>query len=168
MRKVKRYFLEILPRLHQTQKLDFKNNNHVYCEFNKNATLNRFFYEKIGKDYSWKDRLIWSEKKWTEYLSNNFLKTYILKVKKSLAGFYELEYHKNKNEVELIQLGLLREYRGQKLGSLLLQHVLYESKKLKCNRVWVHTCSLDHRHALKNYIARGFKIFKQEHVYINN
>jgi GNAT superfamily N-acetyltransferase len=152
MHKVKRYFLEILPRFHQTQKLDFKNNNHVYCEFNKNAALNRF----------------WSEKKWTEYLSNNFLKTYILKVKKSLAGFYELEYHKNKNEVELIQLGLLREYRGQKLGSLLLQHVLYESKKLKCNRVWVHTCSLDHRHALKNYIARGFKIFKQEHVYISN
>ena len=116
----------------------------------------------------WNSTRCWSEKKWTEYLSNNFLKTYILKVKKSLAGFYELEYHKNKNEIELIQLGLLREYRGQKLGSLLLQHVLYESKKLKCNRVWVHTCSLDHRHALKNYIARGFKIFKQEHVYINN
>ncbi len=168
MRKVKRYFLEILPRLHQNQKLDFKNNNHVYCDFNKNVALNKFFYEKIGKDYSWRDRLIWSEKKWTEYLSNNFLKTYILKVKKNLAGFYELEYHKNKNEAELIQLGLLREYRGQKLGSLLLQHVLYESKKLKCNRVWVHTCSLDHKHALKNYIARGFKIFKQEHVYINN
>ena len=35
-------------------------------------------------------------KKWTKYLSNNFIKTYILKVKKSLAGFYELEYHKIK------------------------------------------------------------------------
>ena len=49
MRKVKRYFLEILPRLHQTQKLDFKNNNHVYCEFNKNVALNRFFMKKLAK-----------------------------------------------------------------------------------------------------------------------
>ena len=96
MRKVKRYFLEILPRLYQTQKLDFKNNNHVHCEFNKNAALNRFFYEKIGKDYSWKDRLIWPEKKWTEYLSNNFIKTYILKVKKVLQGFMNLNITKIK------------------------------------------------------------------------
>jgi len=29
-------------------------------------------------------------------------------------------------------------------------------------RVWVHTCSLDHKNALRNYISRGMKIFKTE------
>ena len=29
-------------------------------------------------------------------------------------------------------------------------------------RVWVHTCSLDHPHALANYQARGFRIFRVE------
>jgi hypothetical protein len=29
-------------------------------------------------------------------------------------------------------------------------------------RVWVHTCSLDHKNALKNYLARGMKNFKSE------
>jgi len=36
----------------------------------------------------------------------------------------------------------------------------------KAKRVWVHTCSLDHKNALKNYIARGMKIFKKESIYI--
>ena len=30
------------------------------------------------------------------------------------------------------------------------------------NRVWVHTCSLDHKNALNNYISRGMKVFKTE------
>ena len=34
------------------------------------------------------------------------------------------------------------------------------------NRVWVHTCSLDHKNALNNYIDRGMKIFKTERIKI--
>ena len=33
---------------------------------------------------------------------------------------------------------------------------------MNSSRVWVHTCSLDHKNALKNYLARGMKIFKSE------
>ena len=33
---------------------------------------------------------------------------------------------------------------------------------IKCIRVWVHTCSLDHKNALPNYQSRGMKIFKSE------
>ncbi|MBD0389968.1 MAG: GNAT family N-acetyltransferase, partial [Nostoc sp. C3-bin3] len=29
-------------------------------------------------------------------------------------------------------------------------------------RVWVHTCSLDSSHALANYQARGFQLYKEE------
>ena len=29
-------------------------------------------------------------------------------------------------------------------------------------RVWLHTCTLDHPAALGNYLARGFKVFKEE------
>ena len=34
-------------------------------------------------------------------------------------------------------------------------------------RVWLHTCSLDHKFALKNYQARGMRIFKSETVNLN-
>ena len=42
------------------------------------------------------------------------------------------------------------------------QKLAHESFKNNINRVWVHTCSLDHKNALKNYISRGMKIFKTE------
>ena len=29
-------------------------------------------------------------------------------------------------------------------------------------KVWLHTCSFDHKNALKNYISRGMKIYKTE------
>jgi len=33
-------------------------------------------------------------------------------------------------------------------------------------RVWVHTCSLDHKNALKNYLSRGMKVYNSETVSI--
>ena len=38
------------------------------------------------------------------------------------------------------------------------------SKKKNIKRVWVHTCTLDHKNALKNYLARGMKIYKKETI----
>ena len=32
------------------------------------------------------------------------------------------------------------------------------------HRMWVHTCSLDHKHALQNYKSKGFEIFKEEEI----
>jgi hypothetical protein len=32
------------------------------------------------------------------------------------------------------------------------------------NRMWVHTCSLDHKNALLNYKSKGFEIFKEEEI----
>ena len=34
----------------------------------------------------------------------------------------------------------------------------------KPTRVWVHTCSLDHKNALNNYMSRGMKVFKKETI----
>ena len=124
--------------------------------------LNKFFYKKVGKNHHWIDRLVWTEKQWIEYVSDKKVKTYVLKVKEDFAGYFELIL--NLNEVEIAYLGLLEEYQNQKLGSYLLSSAIKNSFLNKPKRVWVHTCSLDHHNALKNYIARGMKIFKTETV----
>ena len=46
-----------------------------------NFQLNRFFYKTIGKKHKWKDRLIWDEQQWINYVSNKKVKTYVLKNK---------------------------------------------------------------------------------------
>ena len=70
--------------------------------------------------------------------------------------------HVDKKEVEIAYLGLLEKYINKKLGSYLLSTAIKNSFLEKPKRVWVHTCSLDHRNALNNYISRGMKIFKKE------
>ena len=129
-----------------------------------NFELNKFFYKNIGKKHHWKDRLSWSDRNWIEYTENKNLDTYILKFKKDLVGYFELLHHEEKNEIEIAYLGLLEEYQNQKLGSFLLTSAIKEAFLKKTNRIWVHTCSLDHKNALNNYLSRGMKIFKTESI----
>ena len=128
--------------------------------------LNKFFYKNIGKNHRWIDRLVWTERQWIEYVSDKDVKTYVLKNEKDLVGYFELNLHPKKNEVEIAYLGLLEEYHNKKLGSYLLSIAIKNSFLNKPKRVWVHTCSLDHKNALNNYIARGMKIFKTETVFL--
>ena len=125
--------------------------------------INKFFYKNVGKKYRWIDRLVWSDKEWIGYSSSVNVDTYILKIADDLAGYFELILHSDSKEIEIAYLGLLEEYHNKKLGSYLLSVAIKKSFENKdVNRVWVHTCTLDHKNGLKNYLARGMKIFKKE------
>ena len=129
--------------------------------------LNKFFYKNIGKKHKWIDRLAWSEEKWISYVSSKNTETYVLKYKDDLVGFFELVLHQENKEIEIAYFGILEEYQNNKLGSYLLSEAIKESlHKKSIERVWLHTCSLDHKNALNNYLARGMKIFKTEIINI--
>ena len=129
--------------------------------------LNKFFYKNIGKKHKWIDRLTWSEEKWIIYVSSKNVNTYVLKHKNDLVGFFELILHQENKEIEIAYFGILEEYQNKKLGSYLLSEAIRESlHRNNIERVWLHTCSLDHKNALNNYLARGMKIFKREVINI--
>ena len=127
-----------------------------------NFQLNKFFYKNVGKKHNWVDRLLWTEQQWIDYILSKKVKTYVFKHKDDLAGFFELTLYLEKKEVEIAYFGLLEEFQEKKLGSYLLYQAIKKSFIENINRVWVHTCSLDHKNALNNYIARGMKVFKTE------
>ncbi len=131
-----------------------------------NFQLNKFFYKNIGKKHHWVDRLVWTDKQWIKYTEDEKVKTFVLKKKTDLVGYYELILHLDQNETEIAYFGILEEYQNKKLGSFLLSSAIKNSFMSKPNRVWVHTCSLDHKNALNNYISRGMKIFKKETITI--
>ena len=131
-----------------------------------NFQLNKFFYKNIGKKHHWVDRLVWNDKQWIDYTDNKKLKTFVLKKQEDLVGYYELISHLDQNETEIAYFGILEEYQNQKLGSFLLTSAIKNSFLSNPNRVWVHTCSLDHENALGNYLSRGMKLFKKETITI--
>ena len=128
--------------------------------------LNKFFYKEIGKNHRWIDRLIWNDKNWTDYINTPGVFTYILKNKDDLVGYFEQNIYIKKNECEIAYLGILEEYIGKKIGAYLLSEAIKKSLQKGLKRVWVHTCSLDHKNALNNYLSRGMKIFKKETISI--
>ena len=163
--EVKRNYLEInsLKDLKEGNLL-IKNYSLQYLQ-PSNFQLNKFFYKNIGKNHRWIDRLAWTDNQWIEYVSNKKVQTYILKYKVNLVGFFELLFHYKSQEVEIAYLGILEEHQNKKLGSYLLAEAIKRSFKDHTKRVWVHTCSLDHKNALNNYISRGMKVFKAEIVF---
>ena len=128
----------------------------------KDFQLNKFFYKSIGRNCQWVDRLVWTDLDWTKYVSDESIFTYILKSKDEIAGYFELLFNNDTKEAEIAYFGILEEYFGKKLGGYLLSAAIKKSFTFDCSRVWVHTCSLDHENALKNYLARGMKIFKSK------
>ena len=129
--------------------------------------INKFFYKNIGKKHRWTDRLIWSDNDWIKYVSNTKVKTYILKINNDLAGYFELIIHKDIKEIEIAYFGILEEYHNKKIGGYLLSEAIKKSFLIKeIKRVWVHTCTLDHKNALNNYLARGMIIYKKETIKI--
>ena len=160
--EVKRSYLEInsLKDLKEVQKPSSSYSLKLLDPVN--FQLNKFFYKNVGKKHKWIDRLVWEESKWIKYVSNKNVRTYIFKKENDLVGFFELLEHTEKKEIEIAYFGLLEEYHNKKLLSMAIK----KSFEIKIDRVWLHTCSLDHKNALNNYIARGMKIFKTEIVII--
>ena len=165
-KKIERNYLEIYSLGDLIESDSPSNEFKIELIHPPNFQLNKFFYKSIGKDHRWTDRLVWTDKQWIEYISDQKVKTYILKKANDMAGYIELIFHEEKKETEIAYLGLLKEYQNKKLDYFLLTSAIKNSFSENTNRVWVHTCSLDHKHALNNYISRGMRIYKTESVSI--
>ena len=92
------------------------------------------------------------------------LETYIMYENDELVGFFELILHNQEKKCEIAYFGILDEYIGKKYGGYLLSEAIKIGFRKNIQKIWLHTCSLDHKHALNNYLGRGMKVFKSETI----
>ncbi len=124
--------------------------------------LNRFLYEAVGRSWSWTHRLAWSDVTWQKYLSRPELSTWLACIRGTPAGYFELE--QQGTEIEIRSFGVLPQFVGRGFGGDLLTRAVRIAWAMRATRVWLHTCSLDSPMGLKNYLARGFRIYKTERI----
>ena len=126
--------------------------------------FNRFLYTAVGWRWNWNSRLQWTYARWQAYLSTAGLETWAGYVDGTPAGYFELcPGPANSGEgVEIVYFGVLPAFVGRALGGYLLCDAVRRGRKIGTGRVWLHTCTEDHPHALANYRARGFVPFKVE------
>ena len=123
--------------------------------------LNRFLYQLVGAPWQWHAKLDWSDEQWRSWAENPDLRTWIGWHSGTIAGYYEL-HRQAGGDVEIAYFGLAPRFVGQGLGGDLLGRSITDAWTWGAQRVWVHTCSLDHPSALANYKARGLKVFAEE------
>lgn len=124
---------------------------------------NRFLYELVGAPWAWHEKLSWSDQQWKEYAEDQALSTHVAYLGGTPAGYFELQ--RQDGEVfEIAYFGLVRRFIGQGLGGELLSRAIATAWDKGASKVWCHTCTLDHPHALDNYLARGMRQVRSETV----
>lgn len=123
-------------------------------------SLFRFLYAEVGKQFYWRDRLTWTDDQIEQYLAGAVW-VWVLYYAGAPAGYFELKRHDD-GTIEVAYFGLMSHAIGKGLGPFLLTRAVEEAWKLGTDRVWLHTCTLDHPAALPNYVKRGFRPTRTE------
>lgn len=126
-------------------------------------------YVRIWESLPSGGRMQWSEAQWEEELSGRGVRAWLARVDGDVAGLLELEAEPN-GDVGIVVFGLVPEFVGKGFGGAFLTLATEKAWKWLrepaegsfTKRVWVQTSSGDHAHALPNYEARGFHVFRIE------
>jgi len=125
--------------------------------------LSRFFYVTVGARWWWTDRLGWDYARWMRHLERPGVETWVALEGGNPGGYFELDRGTGE-EVEIAYFGLLPAFIGRRWGAHLLAAAVQRGFEGGARRVWLHTCTLDHPHARRNYEARGFRAFRTEEL----
>ena len=128
------------------------------------AELYRDCYRTVGEAYHWRDRWDWTDPEIRAHLAQPEITLHVATRNGTLVGWYELRRVLDDGSAEIAYFGLAPGAIGQGLGKHLLTCAVRDAWALRPrpSRVWLHTCTLDHPHALPNYRARGFVPYKTE------
>ena len=121
----------------------------------------RALYAAVGADWHWHDRDAWPDERLAAHLADPSVGVYLFTVDGESAGYFELQRHDD-GDVELAYFGLLPGAIGKGLGGAMLTAATMQAWELGATSVWLHTCTLDHPHAIANYLARGFEEYRTE------
>lgn len=122
----------------------------------------RALYTLVGGPWHWRDRNLWSDRQLADYLASPDVHIHELTVAGARAGFFELR--RDDHTVEIMYFGLATAFMGRGLGGWMLTRAVDEAEALGASRVILNTCTLDAPAALPNYLARGFRVIRQELV----
>lgn len=125
----------------------------------------RYLYSEVGRAWHWYERLHWSDDELGAFLARPEVGVWALYLDDQPAGYMELVQHPDRS-VEIGYFGLMTFATGKGLGKWFLEWAVARAWKWGDvpERVWLHTCTLDHPAALPNYLKRGFVVTRTEKV----
>jgi ribosomal protein S18 acetylase RimI-like enzyme len=121
--------------------------------------LCRRLWQGVGQGF-WTEREDWDESAWIRHLDQKPVVFGLARSSSAEIGFFEL-FHEG-TAIKLEGFGLLPAWRARGLGAGLLTAATEQAFALGAQRVWLHTATDDHPHALPNYLKRGYRVTREE------
>ena len=129
------------------------------------AAYYRFLYGTVGKPWQWYERMKLTDGELNLILHAPHVEVHVLYVAGVPAGYVEM-VRETHGETEIAYFGLMPDFIGRGLGRFFLEWSLTYAWSHQPQRVWLHTCSLDHPQALPNYEKAGLVPYRRERVFI--
>ena len=115
----------------------------------------RKLYREIGCPWLWFSRLRMTDSELRDVLHDPAVDVFVLSHNGVDGGLLEFDRRKMP-DIELSFFGVVPELLGKGAGRALLEHGLSAEWALQPERIWLHTCTLDHPRALEFYCKAGF------------
>jgi len=163
LREVTTYYLEIDDRAALRRPRALASSLEIRQACIPLPELNRFLFVAVGRDWYWRARLKWTREQWLAYMGRPELETWVAYVQGTPAGYYEQDLQPG-GSAEIVNFGMLPQFTGQGLGGHLLTHAIERGWQRGAQRVWLHTCTLDHPQARAHYLARGMRQYDQQTI----
>ncbi len=116
----------------------------------------RTLFARVGAPWLWFSRLVMDDPTLTAIIHDPAVSVFAVVDRAGIeVGLLELD-HRKAGECEIGYFGLIPELAGQGHGGWLMAQALMRAWMPGVERVWVHTCTLDHPSALNFYRKQGF------------
>lgn len=115
----------------------------------------RALFRAVGQDLLWFSRLLMSDEKLLDTLSNSGTESFTLKRGVDVVGILELSF-RDMPDCELSFFGLVPSEVGTGTGRALIDEAIRRAFEKPIKRLWLSTCTLDHPRALSFYRKAGF------------
>jgi ribosomal protein S18 acetylase RimI-like enzyme len=114
-------------------------------------------WTEVGAGF-WTERSRWSDARWRAHVGKPDVSFWIARLSAREAGCFELTRSARGAKIE--GFGLLPGFRGRGLGRALLTAATLRAFAKGAPKVWLHTATDDHPHALPNYLSGGYRIVR--------
>lgn len=122
----------------------------------------RALFRRIGEHWLWFSRLVMDEATLSAIILDPAVEIYAVTDRRGIeVGLIELDF-RSPPDCELAFFGLIPELTGQQLGRWMMAQVMMLGWRGGVERLWVHSCTLDHPSALGFYRAQGFESYRRE------
>ncbi len=121
----------------------------------------RDLYRRVGEEWLWFSRLQMSDADFAAIIHSPLVEVYALVEGGRDEGLLELDF-REAGQCELAFFGVTARLIGSGAGSWLMNRALERAWSRDVERVWVHTCTLDHPSALAFYQRSGFRPFRRQ------